>query len=133
MSTQPAPLSMADFPAWEARQEARHECVDGRIVAFAGATLRHSAIVLNLGAALPAALRDRPCRVLGSGAMAVVRATRLIRPSTFIDRRAGIARTQRRYSTLVSRLRSPSAKRDGRRARTSSVRASPSRIISARS
>jgi len=69
VSKQPAPLSMANFLSWEARQEAKHEFVDGQIAAFAGGTLGHSAIALNLAAALLAALQERPCRVLGSDAM----------------------------------------------------------------
>jgi Uma2 family endonuclease len=69
VSTQRAARSVAEFLAWEARQEGKHEFVDGQIVAFAGGTLGHSAIALNLAAALLAALRDRSCRVLGSDAM----------------------------------------------------------------
>jgi Uma2 family endonuclease len=68
VSTQPAPLSMAEFLSWEARQEAKHEFVNGQVAAFAGGTLGHTSIAANLIGILYSALR-LPCRVFGSDAM----------------------------------------------------------------
>ncbi len=49
---------------WEARQEIRHEFVDGEVRAMTGGTLKHNLITRRLGAALDGALGGR-CRVFG--------------------------------------------------------------------
>jgi Uma2 family endonuclease len=65
MTAQPhEPLTQAEFPAWEHRQAARHEFVDGHVYGIAGGTVGHSAIASFLIQAIgPAAL---PCRTYGS-------------------------------------------------------------------
>ena len=55
-----------EYLALEQASRTRHEFVDGQIVAMAGGSPRHSLIALNVAAVLRAALRDRPCVVLGS-------------------------------------------------------------------
>ena len=55
-----------EYLALERASQTRHELVDGQIVAMAGGSPRHSLIALNVAAVLRAALRDRPCAVLGS-------------------------------------------------------------------
>jgi Uma2 family endonuclease len=61
-------ITFAEFLDWEIHQEAKHEFVDGRVVAVAGGTIDHTLIASNLlrelGGALPA-----DCIVLGSDAM----------------------------------------------------------------
>jgi Uma2 family endonuclease len=59
-------LTFAEFLAWEARQEAKHEFVDGRIFAFAGGTLRLAAIAGRVYTKIAPAT---PCLTLGSDAM----------------------------------------------------------------
>jgi Uma2 family endonuclease len=65
MTAQPQePLTQAEFPAWEQRQAAKHEFVDGHVYGFAGGTVSHSALASLLIQAIgPAAL---PCRTYGS-------------------------------------------------------------------
>lgn len=55
-----------DFLGFLRGREERFEFVDGRLVAMAGASLRHSDIQANLLAAFHAQLRGGPCRVSGS-------------------------------------------------------------------
>ncbi len=61
-----ARMTTADFLAWEARQEGRHEFVGGRIVAMVGGTRRHNWVGLNVVAHLKAALKGKKCRPYGA-------------------------------------------------------------------
>jgi Uma2 family endonuclease len=65
MTAQPhESLSVAEFPAWELRQQSKHEFVNGHVYSFAGGTTEHNAIAMILAAKiLPAAV---PCRTYGS-------------------------------------------------------------------
>jgi Uma2 family endonuclease len=54
-------FSRADFLAWEERQEARWEFLDGVITMMAGGTIDHNKIVDNVAAALRPAARARGC------------------------------------------------------------------------
>jgi Uma2 family endonuclease len=60
------PRTLAEFLAWEERQEMRHEFDGVRVVAMAGGTAAHAAIQRNLAAALHPRLRGRPCQFFGS-------------------------------------------------------------------
>ncbi len=55
-------MTEAEFFAWLARQERRHELVDGRPRAMVGATLRHNRIIGNLSAALRSRPRGGACQ-----------------------------------------------------------------------
>jgi len=61
-------ISLADFLEWERGQEAKHELLQGRIVAFAGGSLDHDDIIANIHFALRTRLRP-PCRAYGSNAI----------------------------------------------------------------
>jgi Uma2 family endonuclease len=50
---------------WEARQEIKHELVDGRVRAMTGGTVRHDLIANNLRRELWPRLRGGGCRVQG--------------------------------------------------------------------
>ncbi len=50
---------------WEARQELRHEFVDGEVRAMTGGTEAHDVIASNLRMVLTDALRGSPCQVRG--------------------------------------------------------------------
>lgn len=50
---------------WEAKQEVRHEFVDGQVRAMTGGTEAHDVIAGNLRTALGAALKGSPCHVRG--------------------------------------------------------------------
>ena len=54
----PKPLTVAEFLAWEARQETDHELIDGTIVAMSNPTRRHARIVRRLRDAIAPALHD---------------------------------------------------------------------------
>ncbi len=57
------PVTAAEYLEGELRSEVRHEFVDGRIYAMAGASLRHNEICLDTALRLKEHLRGGPCRV----------------------------------------------------------------------
>ncbi|NES76089.1 MULTISPECIES: Uma2 family endonuclease [Okeania] len=57
-----------EYLEWEAKQEFRHEYVDGEILAMTGASLPHVDIALSFYRALYPHLRQRGCRVYVSDA-----------------------------------------------------------------
>jgi Uma2 family endonuclease len=59
------PMTLAEFLAWEERQELRWEFDGFQPVAMTGGTEQHETIGTNLRAALHQRLQGRPCRVLG--------------------------------------------------------------------
>jgi Uma2 family endonuclease len=62
MVTQPRPhLTPAEYLALERRAETRSEYHDGQIVAMAGASREHNAIVFDTVAVISLQLRGRPC------------------------------------------------------------------------
>jgi Uma2 family endonuclease len=61
-------MSPATYLDWEARQEIRHEYIEGMAYAMAGGTIPHNAIAINLIAMLRNQLRGSACRVLGGNA-----------------------------------------------------------------
>ncbi|HEY5299498.1 MAG TPA: Uma2 family endonuclease [Acetobacteraceae bacterium] len=60
------PMSLAEFLAWEGRQELRYEFDGFQPIAMTGGTVEHAIIQRNLLTALNARLRGKPCRVFGS-------------------------------------------------------------------
>jgi Uma2 family endonuclease len=60
------PMTLAEFLAWEERQEQRYEFDGSEPVAMAGGSLAHSAIQRNLAMALGSRLRGKPCQFFGS-------------------------------------------------------------------
>ncbi|MCA9709293.1 MAG: Uma2 family endonuclease [Myxococcales bacterium] len=79
----PLPPSIDDFLVWEQRQEQRYELLDGLVVAMVGGTADHNTIVLNIAAALRAALRGGPCRVFAES-MKVVTAQAVMYPDVLV-------------------------------------------------
>ncbi len=59
-------LSPDEYFEWEAKQEIRHEYINGDVLAIAGGSIAHSTISANLIALLRPHLRGKNCRVLGS-------------------------------------------------------------------
>ncbi len=59
------PMSVAEFLAWEERQELRYEFDGQRRVAMTGGTLGHDIITFNVRKALDARLSGKPCRPFG--------------------------------------------------------------------
>jgi Uma2 family endonuclease len=60
------PMTLAEFLAWEERQEQRYEFDGSEPIAMAGGSLAHSAIQRNLAMALGTRLRGKPCQFFGS-------------------------------------------------------------------
>ncbi|GGC38543.1 hypothetical protein GCM10011504_16170 [Siccirubricoccus deserti] len=103
------PWTEADFFAWLARQDRRHELVDGQPRAMVGATQRHDRIVTNLLIALGTRLRGSPCRT-GTSDTAIRIPNRNIRyPDAAVDcgRFEETARAATE-PTLVAEVASPS-------------------------
>ena len=67
----------AEYLDRERQSIAKHEYVNGEIVAMAGATMRHNLITTNVIGALRNLLAGRPCLVLGSDQRVNVQATRM--------------------------------------------------------
>ncbi|MEH1842195.1 MAG: Uma2 family endonuclease [Nostoc sp.] len=61
-------LTPDEYLQWEARQEIKHEYINGEVYAMTGGTIPHNAIAVNLIAALRPHVRGSSCRVLGSDA-----------------------------------------------------------------
>jgi Uma2 family endonuclease len=59
------PITLAEFLAWEERQEMRYEFDGFEPVAMTGGTIAHDQITFNLRTALVARLAGKPCRPLG--------------------------------------------------------------------
>ncbi|HAZ48369.1 MAG TPA: hypothetical protein DDW76_14575 [Cyanobacteria bacterium UBA11369] len=59
----PQNMTVDEYLEWEARQEMRHEYVNGEIFAMTGGSIAHNDIALNLYRALYPHLRPRGCRV----------------------------------------------------------------------
>ena len=70
-------MTPAEYLAWERDQPQKHEYYRGEVFAMAGATREHNLIVMNLGAELRAALRDRPCEAYPSDMRVRIPATGL--------------------------------------------------------
>lgn len=56
------PVTAAEYLEGELRSEIRHEFVDGRVYAMAGASRRYNEICLDLASSLQNHLRGGPCR-----------------------------------------------------------------------
>ena len=60
------PMTLAEFLAWEERQEQRYEFDGSEPVAMAGGTAPHADIQANITTALRSRLRGKPCKFYGS-------------------------------------------------------------------
>jgi Uma2 family endonuclease len=60
------PMTLAEFLAWEERQEQRYEFDGSEPVAMAGGTATHADIQANITTALRSRLRGKPCKFYGS-------------------------------------------------------------------
>lgn len=65
----------AEYLDFERTSAEKHEYLRGEVWAMAGGTLAHARITMNLGAALTAALKGRPCTVYSSDLRVRVEAT----------------------------------------------------------
>lgn len=79
-----APMTVAEFLAWEEKQELRWEFDGSAPVAMTGGTVAHEIIQLNLAGALNARLRGTPCRAYGSS-LEIRVADRIRYPGAFVS------------------------------------------------
>lgn len=61
-------MTFQEYLEWELQQDCKYEYVNGEVYAMTGGTIPHSAIAVNLLAALRPHVRDRSCQVLSSDA-----------------------------------------------------------------
>jgi Uma2 family endonuclease len=59
----PTPLTPEEYLAWEAKQEIRHEYIDGEILAMTGSSIPHNDLVINLLGVLLPHIKNRGCRL----------------------------------------------------------------------
>ncbi len=77
-----ARMTYAEYLAFEARGETKHEYLAGEVFAMAGGTVEHGALAAAMTVALGSALRGRPCRALSSDVRVRIQSTDL---STYPD------------------------------------------------
>lgn len=58
----PQKMTTEEYLEWEAKQELRHEYIDGEILAMTGGSIPHNDIALNFYTVLRPHLRQRSCR-----------------------------------------------------------------------
>ncbi|WP_133511855.1 Uma2 family endonuclease [Candidatus Thiosymbion oneisti] len=75
MYPQPKPfLSLEDWLEGErADLEGRSEYLDGEVFAMTGASMKHNAIVINIGSELRTQLKGRPCQVYANDMKVIIR------------------------------------------------------------
>ncbi|MEB3341495.1 Uma2 family endonuclease [Okeania sp.] len=56
-------MSQEEYLEWEAKQEFRHEYIDGEIIAMTGSSIPHNKIAINFCIALMPHLRQKGCQV----------------------------------------------------------------------
>ena len=79
-------LTVAEYLAWEERQDCKHEYIDGEIIEVTGGTLTHSRIKTNIGGML-FALLDLSAYVLCNSDMRLrINSTRYVYPDFSIVR-----------------------------------------------
>jgi Uma2 family endonuclease len=66
------PITLAEFLAWEERQELRYEFDGFEPVAMTGGTIAHDQITFDLRTALVTRLAGKPCRPLGPNVKIIV-------------------------------------------------------------
>jgi Uma2 family endonuclease len=66
------PMTLAEFLAWEERQELRYEFDGFAPVAMTGGTIAHDQITFDLRTALAVRLAGKPCRPLGPNVKIIV-------------------------------------------------------------
>jgi len=60
---QPQWMSVTQYLEWEAKQQIRHEYLNGQVYAMTGGTIPHNDIALNLATALKTFLKGTICKV----------------------------------------------------------------------
>ncbi|RZJ08785.1 MAG: Uma2 family endonuclease [Rubrivivax sp.] len=77
-------MTAAEYLAWEATQEVRHEFWRGEVFAMVGARRVHGLVALNLAAALKSHLKGTPCRAFIEGQKVQVAQDAIFYPDVFV-------------------------------------------------
>lgn len=77
-------MTLAEYLAWEATQEVRHEFWRGEVFAMVGARRVHGLVAGNLFAALKAHLKGTPCRAFVEGQKVQVANDAIFYPDVFV-------------------------------------------------
>jgi Uma2 family endonuclease len=120
------PMTLEEFLAWEDRQELRYEFDGFAPKAMNGGTAAHSAIQMNLTAALSTRLRGKPCRPHGSHLKIEV-AGRIRYPDAFVVC-TSVSNTSKVVSdpVVVFEIISPSSEHEDLVVKNAEYRATPS-------
>ncbi|MEM1171905.1 MAG: Uma2 family endonuclease [Cyanobacteria bacterium P01_H01_bin.35] len=106
-------MTAEEYLEWEAKQELRHEYVDGEILAMTGGSLPHNDIALNFYTALRPHLRQRGCRVNVSDAKVKdVKNDRYFYPDLVISCNADDVKSRDfiQYPSVIIEVLSPSTR-----------------------
>ncbi|MBU0499292.1 MAG: Uma2 family endonuclease [Gammaproteobacteria bacterium] len=77
-------ISVMDYLAGERESEVKHEYIEGRVYAMAGASLNHNRITRNLSALLWNALQGQPCEPLTNDMLVKTAAERFRYPDLMV-------------------------------------------------
>ncbi len=121
------PMTLAEFLAWEERQELRHEFDGFRAIAMTGGTAGHAAVQRNLAVALHSRLRGQPCKFYGNDLKFITAEGAVRYPDGMVicvpvDRRAKFVENP----TIVFEALSPSTTRTDRIEKAREYQATPS-------
>lgn len=121
------PMTLAEFLAWEERQDTRYEFDGLQPVAMTGGTYRHDRIIFSLHRALDRALSGKPCRPSGPNMKILTPGERSRYPDalvtcTPIDPRATVAENP----VVVFEVVSAGSTRDDRIIKLREYQATPS-------
>ncbi|MFM7579653.1 MAG: Uma2 family endonuclease, partial [Microcystaceae cyanobacterium] len=61
--SQPSPMTVETYLAWEPQQNTRYEYVNGEVYAMTGGTVPHNDIAINLLTLLLPSVRSQGCRI----------------------------------------------------------------------
>ena len=126
MSASLRPMTLAEFLAWEERQELRYEFDGVRPVAMVGGTRAHASIQRNLAIAVGGRLQGTPCVYYGNDLKVEV-AGRIRYPDGFVTCTPGAERdTVERAPVVVFEVLSESTQRTDWTLKNDEYRATPS-------
>lgn len=121
-------VSLEEYLVQETQGEVRHEYVDGRMYAMAGASTDHELIVVSLASLLRGQLRGGPCRAFAGGMRVLIptsRSTNYYYPDVLVDCSSSIG-THAEKPTVIFEVLSPSTSRFDRVEKLTNYRTLPS-------
>lgn len=77
-------VSAAEYLAWEREQPAKHEFLDGQVLAMAGGSPRHNALCVNISTILRTAPQHRDCHTFSSDQRIGLRKSKYVYPDVSV-------------------------------------------------